>query len=1415
MKSIISEFRLFVVLFALLLGRKVHGDAYNYWTYYGDGCYTNENCWLYKGVANWGAGVRNYIGGYNGGIAKTFTVTFPEGVVTNLAAIRVSASPGHTVTLDGRNSELYRPWNDLGNNPDTPFAAHYKALSSVLFSLYAGGATPNVGKAPEFALSNFLFKVSSDSENHVRSELTAGHFNAFNPYGVTWTSTVSPRLTMFDAADLTRCEVVFSGTSETILPTLMMQGTSVSNALVFAGGRHSVNGYVYLPFTQGIVITDNENVTDLVFENGADVTFKKATMVGTSGDAKGLRRHWNYRVRTGAVLNFDASLTHSFGQFSFLADAATINAGSGFSLNCVNNTSSARFTLANGAVFNGTNDSASVLMGQTAATVANSWFEMTNAMLRTKGNVYLGPGRVTGSRLELTGAMSLRTGGGENAVLTFDDSEVVTTSYGIYPGAISSSRLVLTNSTLALNGNMYIGGVDVVATTAATGVVDVCGSDITLSGDQIRVIVGYPAKRYGVLTFGPGATFTGVNRVGGVIDVGWFGRGRLNVCGGTVRATHVATGSTYTEGSDTSIEDVIRVTSGTLFCDTTWLTAAQATGLGLKVAGNAHTRGRLVLDGGLVRARAVYGGDGVAVLEANGGTLQAIESTAGQLQGFDEATLGPKGLTIDSSGYNITVEQSFADKSGEEGRLVLAGAGEKKMMGDLSAVSEVVVVGGSAVLGETLGNLVVTNGATLKLDPSRTLVLSGGARFGEFHLFFTSAPEIGKKYTLFTAARPLSAASLAAWQALYVSEAEGRPAGSGLVFAQEEDGAGGYRLTLTVTAAQNIVRTLSEGTRTDAEDVSFGVYDTFTTDVGEGAVLTVTGQLGSGALAKIGLGKLVLDNAANVFRPGFVLSNGMISVADTASLGLAGDESVASSRVVHGALEVTGPVSGASISDVLVLEPTSTNDLFVIKNEVDLTMPCPNGSATTGEVMKRGAGRLELTVTGAQTLCGGLGFVSTAGGFWPGSTTSVAPLVFDAVNGMVTAGYYPPLSVVEGELRVKGTEANAVLQVNGSAVVGLPTETGTVQPGLVLDGVKMDVGKDSFFLSACVNYLPRQIDFATTPYLILTNGATLAGTGFQVERYSQADPCQARVEVDASTLAFTGWFRPSRGDGSAWRHPSFLFRNGSKCYAGTFITWHDVEMLFDNSILAKNASNAFLSIEPENPNIGGSTVGMTFRNGSKFYCSKIVPPTASLGSNRPLTFVFDDAEWIPSTGDYTFDWTDSGKVLLAVTNIGLRLDVPSAATWTMNQPLTGNGGIVKSGAGTLTFGTGALAYAGVTRADEGVVDLGGGMAASVAGAGTFRNGTVAGIRVLPDVLPTVEANVAFAARTKVDLGRAEPLESMETFDVLRYTGSAPDVSGFRLKGTGTPNLSGTFAVDAGRGVITCTPTYVGMILIVR
>ena len=191
------------------------------------------------------------------------------------------------------------------------------------------------------------------------------------------------------------------------------------------------------------------------------------------------------------------------------------------------------------------------------------------------------------------------------------------------------------------------------------------------------------------------------------------------------------------------------------------------------------------LDGGVLKTGSanVYssalsgGGYAEGHLTANGGTIKPKTKGATLISNFQTAKLGPKGLTIDTTDIaNVTISQSFSNKDGEEGRLILTGGGTVSLAPDrYYAVSATVVESGLLIFPSNVvlsTELVITNGATVSLGnapttltvdaltvPNGTLMLDPGDTIhlttanidvSGLSLVYNSDPTFDQAYGVFT-----------------------------------------------------------------------------------------------------------------------------------------------------------------------------------------------------------------------------------------------------------------------------------------------------------------------------------------------------------------------------------------------------------------------------------------------------------------------------------------------------------------------------------------------------------------------------------------------------------------------------------------------------------------------------------------
>ena len=232
-----------------------------------------------------------------------------------------------------------------------------------------------------------------------------------------------------------------------------------------------------------------------------------------------------------------------------------------------------------------------------------------------------------------------------------------------------------------------------------------------MHGGEIDIMVTNCANNSTVCTFvlGPGNALFDMS--GGKVVCGDFD------VGANQQATAV-------EGTLTHVQR-LRMTGGNLFCNRLYLGSTNPNST------FQYQEAHVDLDGGVIQTgqanvfSSALNGDGYyakGYLTANGGTLKAKSNGTCLLSNFWTAELGSKGLTIDLNNFNVSVTQSFSDKPGEKGLLVIKGGTSSNIL-TLSPDRYYTV---STTRHETgfltfttntylATELIVTNGATLSL----------------------------------------------------------------------------------------------------------------------------------------------------------------------------------------------------------------------------------------------------------------------------------------------------------------------------------------------------------------------------------------------------------------------------------------------------------------------------------------------------------------------------------------------------------------------------------------------------------------------------------------------------------------------------------------------------------------------------
>ena len=207
-------------------------------------------------------------------------------------------------------------------------------------------------------------------------------------------------------------------------------------------------------------------------------------------------------------------------------------------------------------------------------------------------------------------------------------------------------------------------------------------------------------------------------------------------------------------------------------------------------------------DGAVIETASIFGGkktsDGtlcdLASFYADGATLRVIDRgtlTPDYLMyGIGSATVGQRGLVVDTAGHAATILQPVADATGVHGRIVKTGTGTLTVKAPSWTVSETVAAGGTLKSVADSGTevswntgVVVTNGATLSLfgdctrltvesltvsnatiyvDPGDVIAVSGAMALSNITINYYPIPSSGSTNTILVCDGELSAENVRA-----------------------------------------------------------------------------------------------------------------------------------------------------------------------------------------------------------------------------------------------------------------------------------------------------------------------------------------------------------------------------------------------------------------------------------------------------------------------------------------------------------------------------------------------------------------------------------------------------------------------------------------------------------------------------
>ena len=584
-------------------------------------------------------------------------------------------------------------------------------------------------------------------------------------------------------------------------------------------------------------------------------------------------------------------------------------------------------------------------------------------------------------------------------------------------------------------------------------------------------------------------------------------------------------------------------------------------------------------------------------------------------------------------------------------------------------------------------------------------------------------------------------------------------------------------------------------------DVPLKLYTSVSVPLAAETTLEIAKNVDSGELKKSGTGKLVLSGA-NTSEKGVVSADGVVEAAHAEAFG--------GRATLSGGTVCFREPNGAPMAmqgTKFAVSAANSSDVVVFDVETDVAVDSLN--VTKGAFIKRGVGKLTYEIPGDANplLCSGNG---NAGANY--EMYKNAGIKFPADGTTPTDGQYPGFSVAEGEMVLKGAEAGAKATIMGKSIVGLFASVCRVQPVLTVDNVDLDAGSSEFY----VGFETGESGVAVTnPTLRIVNGARVSIGSSQMGYASTSPRCHACIAATNGTLRFVpnGCYL-SRAYGYNGNYVHYRFKDSTLSLDNESLKLGGgIDLDFDNSVFSRPNDNVIaLTAESDRPN--GK---MVFRNGSRFVCRY----DEGTAMNKPLSIVFDDAEWLLRHGGETatVQASKSGCVHYEVRGVGVVLKPAADNEYVFLSKFEGSGGLVVDGAGTVKLGAGAYAFTGTSDVRQGVLDLteAGTVAdTSFAGAGTVRGGSFGAISIKASEDVLTFAGCTFGGTVKVDLGCTEEHPATET-DVERVIANVDgglSAGSVKLVGTGAKGLRGTFAVKDGKLVLTSI-YHTGAMVIVR
>ena len=593
--------------------------------------------------------------------------------------------------------------------------------------------------------------------------------------------------------------------------------------------------------------------------------------------------------------------------------------------------------------------------------------------------------------------------------------------------------------------------------------------------------------------------------------------------------------------------------------------------------------------------------------------------------------------------------------------------------------------------------------------------------------------------------------------------------------------------------------------------------------------LVLSGEISAGGFKKTGEGRLELASA-NMLDGRVTLAGGWTAVKDADAFGTY-DGMVTPVMLTDGILDFDKSLGdGASVAGDFSINASANTRAVAFFAKTNVTIGAVD--STCGAFIKAGPGRLTMQVKGGEKLVARSVHAKTP---YP---TQYFPIVEDgtlpdnAEKSSENHTYFTGVNIYEGELAIRsaaGVASPTVTVTEASTVIGMHTDCANVTPELTIDGVVYNGGTSAFYANGYNMNNKMHYDYEFVPSLfrcrlnIVDGGVLRCGTLYATQYGGSNKDMKPVITMTNGTIsASTRIYIAHSGIGYASHNTNALATLNAKAStmrSPEYVVDGHVASDFDGSTLRAANASSYATLKGGQ----GAYGKMRFHDGSVFRVGTLdfLSEFKNASPTRVFTLAFDDAEWQYGSGSYTLassvvDASHATNFVISMEGKGVVLKPASGTTFTTQLPFQGDGGMVVDGPGTVAFAADTVKFAGVAEVKQGTLDL--------SAAGTLDGFAVKGPGVVHGatlVNPTIALDVdgewnvsgvpvfdgcTLSGAVKVDCGHdaatALPASCDTPVVVARFTGAAPDVSSWRVKGVGTSGARGTFAVQGDTVVMT-------------